>query len=196
MQFSMDETELRAAKLLENLLHEVPVLKLKQINVGSEGREAGIDIMMRVDISGESHFLVCEVKQNGQPRYVRDGIHQLQNYVAHFKKPATPVLVAPYFSPVSRELCLAACGRSEKTPQLWMEAGKAKGSEREPEAGSLSSINSMQRAANAVIAIWTSKIASERPCKVLGLPIPEDFRISSARLNPMAWNRSRLRMFF
>ena len=61
--------------------------------------------MMRVDISGEPHFLVCEVKQNGQPRYVRDGIHQLQNYVAHFKKPATPVLVAPYFSPVSRELC-------------------------------------------------------------------------------------------
>lgn len=105
IQISVEDTELRAARLLESLLHEVPVLKLKQINVGSEGREAGIDIMMRVDISGESHFLVCEVKQNGQPRYVRDGIHQLQNYVAHFKKPSTPVLVAPYFSPVSRELC-------------------------------------------------------------------------------------------
>jgi len=104
-RFSVDETELRATKLLESLLHEVPVLKLKQLNVESEGRDAGIDIIMRVDISGEPHFLVCEVKQNGQPRYVRDGIHQLQNYVAHFKKPATPVLVAPYFSPVSRELC-------------------------------------------------------------------------------------------
>jgi len=99
MQFSIDETELRAAKQLQNLLHEVPVLKLKQIHVGSEGR------MMRVDISGEPHFLVCEVERNGQPRYVRDGIHRLRNYIAHFKKPATPVLVAPYFSPVSRELC-------------------------------------------------------------------------------------------
>jgi hypothetical protein len=105
MQFSMDETQRRAAKLLENLLHEVPMLKLRQINVSTDGRDAGIDIMVRVDISGESHFLVCEVKQNGQPRYVRDGIHQLQNYIAHFKKPATPVLVAPYFSPASRELC-------------------------------------------------------------------------------------------
>lgn len=105
MQFSMDEAELRAAKLLEALLHEVPVLKLRQVNVGSQGRDAGIDIMMRVDISGEPHFLICEVKQNGQPRHVREGIHQLQNYIAHFKKPATPVLVAPYFSPVSRELC-------------------------------------------------------------------------------------------
>jgi hypothetical protein len=105
MHISVEEAELRAAKLLENLLHEVPVLKLRQINVGTEGRDAGIDIMMRVDISGEPHFLVCEVKQNGQPRYVRDGIHQLQNYIANFKKPATPVLVAPYFSPVSRELC-------------------------------------------------------------------------------------------
>ena len=103
--FSVEETELRAATILENLLHEVPALKLRQLNVGSEGREAGIDIMMRVDISGEPHFLVCEVKQNGQPRYVREGIYRLQNYVAHSKKPATPVLAAPYFSPMSRELC-------------------------------------------------------------------------------------------
>jgi hypothetical protein len=105
MPISVEDAEARAANLLENLLHEIPVLKLRQLNVGSEGREAGIDIMIRVDISGESHFLVCEVKQNGQPRYVREGIHQLQNYVAHFKRPATPVLVAPYFSPASRELC-------------------------------------------------------------------------------------------
>jgi hypothetical protein len=105
MRFSVEETGPRAAKLLENLLHEVPALKIKQLNVGSEGRDDGIDIMMRVDISGESHFLVCQVKQNGQPRYVREGIHQLQNYVAHFKKPATPVLVAPYFSQASRALC-------------------------------------------------------------------------------------------
>lgn len=105
IQFSVEETELHAAKILEHLLHEVPALKPKQVNVGAEGRNAGIDIMMRVDISGEPHYLVCEVKQNGQPRYVRHGIHQLQNYVAHFRKPATPVLVAPYFSLVSRELC-------------------------------------------------------------------------------------------
>ncbi len=103
---SVEDVEARAANLLEKLLHEVPVLKLRKLNLGSEGLDAGIDIMMRVDISGEPHFLVCEVKQNGQPRFVREGIHQLQNYVAHFKKPATPVLVAPYFSPASRELCL------------------------------------------------------------------------------------------
>ncbi|HVW08781.1 MAG TPA: hypothetical protein VG672_17295 [Bryobacteraceae bacterium] len=105
MPIPVEDTDVRAANLLESLLHEVPLLKLRQLNVGSEGRDAGIDIIMRVEISGEPHFLVCEVKQNGQPRYVREGIHQLQNYVAHFKKPATPVLVAPYFSPVSRELC-------------------------------------------------------------------------------------------
>ena len=37
--------------------------------------------------------------------------------------------------------------------QPWMEAGRTKRSEGEPKAGSLSSINSIQRAANAVIAI-------------------------------------------
>jgi len=47
-------------------------------------------------------------------------------------------------------------------------------------------VNSAQTAQHAVQAIRTSKKASEVPCRVLGLPIPKDFRTSSARLNPSA----------
>lgn len=101
----MNATEIQAAETLEKLLREVPVLKLKTLNVEPAHRDSGVDIIARVDISGQPHFLVCAVKQKSQPRYVRDAIHQLRDFIAHFKKPATPVLIAPYLSPVSRELC-------------------------------------------------------------------------------------------
>src|SRR5437763_1293060 len=105
MPFSVKETELQAANKLEELLREIPVLKLKKIEVESEARDSGIDIMARVNISGQPHFLVCEVKQNGQPRYARDAMYKLRNFIADLKKPATPVLIAPYLSPASREIC-------------------------------------------------------------------------------------------
>ena len=102
----MKETETQASKALEKLLREIPSLKLKKITFRDAGPRAhDIDISVRVDISGQQHLLVCEVKQNGQPRYVREAIYQLQSYVTDLQKPATLVLIAPYLSPASRELC-------------------------------------------------------------------------------------------
>ena len=54
----MDEAESHAAEVLEKLLREVPTLKLKSIQTGSKARDTGIDIMMRAEVSGESHLLV------------------------------------------------------------------------------------------------------------------------------------------
>jgi hypothetical protein len=105
MQFSVKDIEIHAAKLMENLLREIPSLKLKTLQVGSHTNGMHIDVTVRVDISGEAHLLVCEVKRNGQPRFVREAIYQLQSYVAHLKQPATAILIAPYLSPASRELC-------------------------------------------------------------------------------------------
>jgi hypothetical protein len=106
MNNSMKETEPQAGKALEKLLREIPSLKLKKIifrDHNPRGHE--IDISVLVEISGQQNLIVCEVKQNGQPRYVREAIYQLQSYVTDLHKPATPVLIAPYLSPASRELC-------------------------------------------------------------------------------------------
>lgn len=105
MYLSVKEVERDAAKRLEELLREIPLLKVKKLQVGPNTSDLGIDVTVRVDISGESHLLVCEVKQSGQPRFVRDAIYQLQSYVARLKQPAAAVLIAPYLSPASRELC-------------------------------------------------------------------------------------------
>ena len=106
LQFSVKETEKRAANALQALLKEIPALKLKTLKTEDQAADSGIDITARVDVYGEPYFLVCEVKQYGQPRYVRDAIHQLRSYIAHLGKPATPILIAPYLSSASRELCL------------------------------------------------------------------------------------------
>jgi hypothetical protein len=106
LQFSVKEVEKQAANALEVLLREIPALKLKTLKTESSAADSGIDITARVDVSGEPYFLVCEVKQYGQPRYVRDAIHQLRSYIANLGKPATPILIAPYLSSASRELCL------------------------------------------------------------------------------------------
>jgi len=103
---SVKGIEEQAARTLEELLREIPVLKLNTIKVEELGpRDHGIDITTLVDILGQQHLLVCEVKSIGQPRYVRSAIYQLLNYIAHLQKPATPILIAPYLSPASRELC-------------------------------------------------------------------------------------------
>lgn len=104
--FSVKEIETQAAKALENLLREIPIAKLKSLKIDElHGRDLGIDITAQVNVAGESHLLVCQVKHNGQPRFTRNAIHQLRNYVTHLQRLATPILIAPYLSTASRELC-------------------------------------------------------------------------------------------
>jgi hypothetical protein len=103
---SVKEIESQAANALKELLAQIPALKSKTPTIEFTAPNSGIDLTTCVNVSGQSYFLVCEVKQNGQPRHVRDGIYQLQSYIARLGKSAIPVLIAPYLSPASRELCL------------------------------------------------------------------------------------------
>lgn len=100
------EIESRAANALQAILEQIPALKFKTLKTEISGADSGVDIMAHLDSAGQSHLLACEAKSNGQPRYVRNAIYQLRSYVAHWGKPATPVLIAPYLSPASRELCI------------------------------------------------------------------------------------------
>src|ERR1700723_1506966 len=103
---SVKEFEHRAADALQNTLKEIPTLRVKSSKMEAPRADYGADVLVRVDVSGQPYLLVCEAKSNGQPRYVRDAINQLQNYVARLGKPATPILIAPYLSFASRKLCM------------------------------------------------------------------------------------------
>ena len=90
---------------MRTLLKQVPIVKLVQEEHEVALPDGGVDFIVRVEVSGRNHTLICEVKANGQPRYVRMGVLQLRNYVAHRLGDATPVFIAPYLSPEARALC-------------------------------------------------------------------------------------------
>jgi hypothetical protein len=102
---SMKEFQMHAADAFKGLLAQVPVIMLTDIKLEALGPAGRMDIVAEINISGKRHTLVCEVKNNGQPRYVRTGLLQLRNYVSHLGKDTTPILIAPYLSPEGQALC-------------------------------------------------------------------------------------------
>ncbi len=103
----MNEIELEAADLLRRILAEVPVIKNVSIERNVRGSGVEIDIVARVRAAGHRRTLVCEVKGNGQPRYVRMALLQLRNATSRLGDDAIPIFIAPYLSPVARALCVA-----------------------------------------------------------------------------------------
>lgn len=98
--------QLQAADALRLLLGQVP--SIKHLTVEQE-QQLGVsheaDLIARFEVFGDPYTLVCEVKSNGQPRYVRPALLQLRDYVDRQSKGAVPVFIAPYLSAEAQALC-------------------------------------------------------------------------------------------
>ena len=114
---SVKELEHRAGEFLENLIQQVPAIKVKKVEVETESVDRGVDILVQLNVAGHPHTLVCEVKANGQPRYVREGLLQLRNYIAHYGGAATPIFIAPYLYPKLKQ-CVA-----NRESAFWISKG-------------------------------------------------------------------------
>ena len=100
---------------LRDLLKSVPFVSLairskKPAFVAGNWRP---DFSIELQADGETWALICEVKTDGQPRYVRSAALQLRDYVQRFASAdaharAYPVVVAPFISPASAEICKEA----------------------------------------------------------------------------------------
>jgi len=102
---SVKGLEERAGEALKNLFRQVPTIELKNVEIEAVSGNERIDLLAELKVAGHPHMLVCELKSSGQPRYVRDGLLQLRNYLAHFRGHATPVFIAPYMSPEAQAMC-------------------------------------------------------------------------------------------
>ncbi len=105
----------RALAKLRELLKPVPF-----VSFGAQSREPAIaagnrrpDFTVDLQADGDAWTLVGEIKADGQPRYVRGAALQLRDYVqrlatadAHAR--AYPVVIAPFISPASAEICKEA----------------------------------------------------------------------------------------
>jgi len=101
----MKEAEARASQALRRLLENVPILKIEGIEAEAVSGDWGPDMIARLLVDGRQYMLICEYKSNGQPRYARSALLELQDYVAQRAPQATPVFIAPYLSPAVRQLC-------------------------------------------------------------------------------------------
>jgi hypothetical protein len=98
----------RSLEMLRAILDEVPAIDDVELEFEPVGRDPGVVFIYRFQLAGVSHALVCKVKSNGQPRYVREAVHHLKFQSLRFPARATPVFVAPYLSEEARALCLGA----------------------------------------------------------------------------------------
>lgn len=110
----MKEMEIEAVEAVIALVSKIPILKITSVEHGT-GRspDRGFDVVINLDNDGRETVIVIEVKNKGQPRYVRSAIYQLRNYTAHMShseispnvQQIVPMLVTPYLSPEARAIC-------------------------------------------------------------------------------------------
>jgi hypothetical protein len=104
----------QALAKVRELLNPVPFVSL-----GSQAMEPAPaahwrpDFAIDIQADGEPWQLICEVKADGQPRHIRNAALQLKDYVrriasANPQAHAYPVVVAPFISPASAEICKEA----------------------------------------------------------------------------------------
>ena len=96
--------ELQAEKALRALLSEVPPIRVESIE-HPRANDDRVDLRAHLKVDGRPYVLICEVKGNGQPRFVRIASLQLRNTLAQSGLAATPFLIAPYLSEDAQKIC-------------------------------------------------------------------------------------------
>jgi len=105
-----------AITALQECLVKIPFLQIDRIE--SPKAKSGIDIQVEVRVQGQTHLLLAQVKNNGQPRIARLAVYELKDRLDG-KTNAYGIFIAPYISPMR--------GKSVKTPAsaTWTWPGTA-----------------------------------------------------------------------
>ena len=95
----------RSAIAIKVFLAEVSFIQVKQVRQNVRQGNTEVDFLIDLQMQdGQSRQIVVEVKTNGQPRLARDAVNQLFRCRSEFPG-AYGMLMAPYISPVSAEIC-------------------------------------------------------------------------------------------
>jgi hypothetical protein len=100
-----ERPEGRAEARLRELLSAVPIIHEVEVEREVGPKDHTVDFAVRLKVNDREHLLLCEVKANGQPRYVRDAIHQLSYVRGALDDGATLVFLAPFLSQNAQALC-------------------------------------------------------------------------------------------
>jgi len=106
-QYTGRDMETRAKKSLESTLAGIPFVVIKESKTNARIDNKQFDIVLTVLISGKPTKFIVEVKSQGEPRIVRMAIAQIKDYLKNLKD-SYGILVAPYLSDSSRQICKEA----------------------------------------------------------------------------------------
>lgn len=96
----LDEGE----QALRTCLADVPFLRLTHAQRDVRTGQTRVDLLVKLDTPEGEQVLICEAKDSGQPRTVREATDQLLATM-RFLPNAYGVVIAPYISPRSAEIC-------------------------------------------------------------------------------------------
>jgi hypothetical protein len=97
--------EHHAAECLKTVLGEIPFLRPGTAAIQQSSSSSAPDLTLPIEVRGQPWTLVCEVKNTGQPRFVREGAFQLRKYIqALSSHHAYGIFIAPYLSEESAAL--------------------------------------------------------------------------------------------
>ena len=91
-------------KALRKCLERVPFLSVKRLQREPRLGSVRPDIALKLKTPDGEQIVLVEVKSSGQPRVVREAVNQLLQYQSKVPE-AYGVLVAPYISPQSAQIC-------------------------------------------------------------------------------------------
>jgi hypothetical protein len=97
--------ELQGREALEHLLAQIPVIHVNDMQWQRLPASDDVDLIVYLQAAGQPYRLVCEILSNGQPRYVSHALLKMGQHVTHGGPDIVPILIAPYFSPTTREAC-------------------------------------------------------------------------------------------
>ena len=106
-QFPEKELLKTAQKGITSVLSDITFLELKDSKANVRINNKEVDFVLSTLISGKPAKFIIEVKSQGEPRLIRMAIAQLKEYLKSFKD-SYGILVAPYLSDASRQICKEA----------------------------------------------------------------------------------------
>lgn len=98
----------QAETVVRDCLKAAPFLSVKRVQralrTDQTREESRPDLLIKAQTPDGEQLIVVEARRSGQPRSVREAIHQLLLYRSEWAR-AYGVLAAPYISPRSAEIC-------------------------------------------------------------------------------------------
>ncbi|MCK4278894.1 MAG: hypothetical protein KAW82_06895 [Desulfurellaceae bacterium] len=90
--------------LKEKIRQLLPGLEIEDIQAEVKMRDVRVDFLLTGNLKGKEYIFVCEVKSSSFPSHVLSTVTQLKKVISEYKN-AYPIIIAPYISQRSAEIC-------------------------------------------------------------------------------------------